>query len=662
MKFTFKSVKSRLIGMILIPVITILVLFGYYAHHIVYDLLGKKLTVTTTQAIGETEKYVDQFLLGTETQLLSVAKNKSIINFDEFSGNEVLKSLKESNGEVINVYYATQEGTLHVYPEVDLPEGFDPRERPWYKDGMQTQDTAAWTNPYKDAVSGKTLVSVVKAVIDESGKTVGVAGMDIDLSTISKGISKSKIGSTGYICMTDPSGIMLAHKVEEEMGKDSIISLPFWEESKSTKSGFSKYQYKGVDKFIIFVTNERTGWKIFGAMEEEELTNDANRVMKAVAFSVILGSIVAVILALYIARMISKPLAEGVGHLNAMSEGDFTGEVSKGLIGRKDEFGKFALALEKLEDNLRNMISDVRSSANEVDESSAMLASISGQSAQASAEVAKAIEEISQGAESQALDTQSGESKMNDMSGIIENLSEETDKMQYVSQNTIKLVENGFDIVQKLDEKSSETDKMANSVSNIFSEVVQSVGGISSILEVIMAISDQTNLLALNANIEAARAGEHGKGFAVVAEEVRKLAEESSKSADEIKGIINQVQEKTKTAFESMEKTADVVKEQSTAVGETKAVFKSIFESIEFLVENIGKVKTGSGETLKLKDDMGIIVQSIASAAEQSSASTEEVSAAVEEQLASMQELAQHAKNLEMLSGELYRSFEKFKI
>ena len=111
-----------------------------------------------------------------------------------------------------------------------------------------------------------------------------------------------------------------------------------------------------------------------------------------------------------------------------------------------------------------------------------------------------------------------------------------------------------------------------------------------------------------------------------------------------------------------MEKTADVVKEQSLAVEETKDVFENIFESIEFLVKNIDKVKTGSSETLNIKEDMGLIVQNIASAAEQSSASTEEVSAAVEEQLASMEELAEHAQNLERLSGELYRSFEKFKI
>lgn len=194
------------------------------------------------------------------------------------------------------------------------------------------------------------------------------------------------------------------------------------------------------------------------------------------------------------------------------------------------------------------------------------------------------------------------------------------------------------------------------------SDVAVHTKGIDMIINTITSIASQTNLLALNANIEAARAGEHGRGFAVVAEEVRKLSDESSKSAEKIKEIIRFIQGKTELAVCAMGKAHAVVEEQSKSVDETRTIFMEISQSVEMLSVNANDIKRDSEEMLNAKNEIVEVVNNIASAAEQTSAATQEVSAATEEQLASMEELSNHSRNLEMLSEELLTALEKFKI
>ena len=119
----------------------------------------------------------------------------------------------------------------------------------------------------------------------------------------------------------------------------------------------------------------------------------------------------------------------------------------------------------------------------------------------------------------------------------------------------------------------------------------ESTKKINTISETISQITEQTNLLSLNASIESARAGEAGKGFAVVAEEIRKLAEQSKNSTEEIKAIIASIQKKSDTAVKAIKSTENVVNEQDLAVGETQKIFSEILKSIGIMIDKVEEVK-----------------------------------------------------------------------
>jgi len=198
--------------------------------------------------------------------------------------------------------------------------------------------------------------------------------------------------------------------------------------------------------------------------------------------------------------------------------------------------------------------------------------------------------------------------------------------------------------------------------SNVVKRLEERSGEIDEITQAIGAISSQTNILAMNAAIEAARAGEQGRGFSVVASEVKKLAEQSKQSAEQIAKLIQDIKDDTMKAASAMERGAREVTEGLSVVDVTKEGFENIWRSVEKVAEQIQETSAVAQQMSASVEEVNASMENIAHLAKESTNYAQSVAGASEEQLASVEEVTTSAESLSQMAMELRSLIHKFKV
>jgi len=380
---------------------------------------------------------------------------------------------------------------------------------------------------------------------------------------------------------------------------------------------------------------------------------------KNVSLIIIISLIFIVAVSSLILNKLLKPLSILEKATYKIAEGDFTNNVE---INSKDELGKLGNAFNKMTNDIRGILTKVSSTANIVSDSSKELSSQSMEVSEISNEIGRNIEELAEGAQNQAKEAESGSEVIIGLGNLINEEQKNIEKLSNSSESVNESIIAGLSAIKELIQNTDESSKAAKEIVDVINDTNRNTSEIGNVTTVIASIAEQTNLLALNAAIEAARAGEHGKGFAVVADEIRKLAEESTKSTKEIDNIVTELTTSVNNAVNKMKTITLIFETQTEKVNETENKFNEISKAIKVTEEIVSELFVSSSKMNENKTKALEVIQNVSAISEEYAANTEEASASTEEQTASINEISNASDKLYDLIKELDKFIATFKI
>ncbi|WP_422659776.1 methyl-accepting chemotaxis protein [Paenibacillus sp. EC2-1] len=376
----------------------------------------------------------------------------------------------------------------------------------------------------------------------------------------------------------------------------------------------------------------------------------------------IIGSIVVlmfILLLVFLVRFTLRPIIQ-LSELSARAaQGDLTVEAR---VTNKDEVSVLSANFNTMIGNIRNLIQNVQQTSEKVSQSSKSLVMSADQTSKATEEITMAIQHVAQGSETQMQSTMESQIAMEEMTNGIQRIAEHSSMLSEHSYEVAQKAESGNEVIQHSVKDMREIHTTVSNTVDILNELEARSHEIQQIVSIISNIAGQTNLLALNASIEAARVGEQGKGFAVVAQEVRKLAELSGSSSEqistmlaEISTYVTRVSSAMNTSMGQVEQGVGSVQKAGDVFGEIVAALQSVNEQVHEVSASAEQMSAGSRQVSNSLSELAKIGRS-------ASEHTQVVAASSEEQMASMQEIASASTMLETMVNDLEKEVRVFKL
>lgn len=390
--------------------------------------------------------------------------------------------------------------------------------------------------------------------------------------------------------------------------------------------------------------------------EMEEIINTGKeRSINTIILSFVIGGIICTVIANKIISC-AKKIGEGI---DAIALGDLTVKVD---INTKDEMEEMANKVNLLAKNLKQIILAIVNVSERVSSSSQELSATSEETHASNEEITNTIDNLSKGVlhQNDVINESTNMVKtmfnsINEASRNIELVSSGGKRVVEATNEGLKEVSNAVNKMETIKEVTKQLQCSINDLGEYSNEIGKIVG-------VIKEIADETNLLALNAAIEAARAGDQGKGFAVVADEVRTLAENCSKSAEEISTVITTIQSEISKSVKQISTGIEEVIDGAEAVDNTGRTFNIISEEINSVAVKIRKLEKLSAEVGANSDKVVKSINGISVISENTATSSEEIALSAKEQASSMELVVKTAESLANLSVDLGRMIAAFKI
>jgi methyl-accepting chemotaxis protein len=673
------SLQSRLLkAFIPVFVISFLVL-SITSHYLSQQSLSRN-TRETAVAVGS--RYADQLTaymdsITKELQIISVMQaikagedNEQIVS--------ILSDMFDKIGMFDVLFFVRPDGSAIR----SINTTFDAKEREYFKKVRATK------KPYVSEVmisssTGKPSVVICEPVMN-NGRFVGMLGATYNLERLAPIINNVKFKDSGYGFIVDRNGLVISNpRFPDAVGKlnisekkvgtntglaaaeldDSLIGMfkgmaYAWNKEIYGSFSFEKNEYEGVFSPVNLQGDQH--WAVAVVAPTFEVNKDVGTLSRIMTLLSVVFIVLGLIFVVFISRRVAAPIALIRDECVILANGDLRSRDVK--INSSDETGQLANGFVTMKHSLSNLIKQVQSQAESLEESSEELTAGSQSCASAAEDVSKAMAEISDGASKQAEATDSILTIANNISDTAQKVLDVTRMVSNIAANAADEAREGQSAVEGAMAQMRAISKGSSEVQKAIVELSDGSREISEIVDLISSIAQQTNLLALNAAIEAARAGEHGKGFAVVADEVRNLAESSNNATRQISALISKNQNNMEQAVETAQAGEQGVTAGIEVVNTTGKIFGEIVSTIVLLSEQIKNVSSSIEKIASGNQELVSSISVIEKISKDTSKGVDQVSLSSEHQVASIQQVASSSQNLAELATDLREATANFKV